>query len=170
MKGDHMATDPANPSPRELPLSNQTRFKRIQARQSLQRSPGHPFQSHVVMPDTATTVQFIREVFGPLTENPVFISSLPNADARVREPGERHVITRDTAVIADFINKWDRKNRGLFFCVSTLRPSSAPVTAGRSSRSKANIAELALLHADIDLKSVEIGIDEIIARLRSLPL
>src|SRR3954451_329260 len=27
MKGDHMATDPANPSPRELPLSNQTRFK-----------------------------------------------------------------------------------------------------------------------------------------------
>src|SRR3954454_22514397 len=26
MKGDHMATDPANPSPRELPLSNQTRF------------------------------------------------------------------------------------------------------------------------------------------------
>src|SRR3954451_13068222 len=26
MKGDHMGTDPANPSPRELPLSNQTRF------------------------------------------------------------------------------------------------------------------------------------------------
>src|SRR5215203_3340753 len=26
MKGDHMGTDPAHPSPRELPLSNQTRF------------------------------------------------------------------------------------------------------------------------------------------------
>src|SRR4051795_6031883 len=28
MKGDQMGTDPANPSPRELPLSNQTRVKR----------------------------------------------------------------------------------------------------------------------------------------------
>src|SRR3954470_12653808 len=27
MKGDHMGTDPAHPSPRELPLSNQTRFR-----------------------------------------------------------------------------------------------------------------------------------------------
>src|SRR3954447_19464205 len=27
MKGDQMGTDPTNPSPRELPLSNQTRFK-----------------------------------------------------------------------------------------------------------------------------------------------
>src|SRR3954451_4812403 len=26
MKGDQMGTDPPNPSPRELPLSNQTRF------------------------------------------------------------------------------------------------------------------------------------------------
>src|SRR5687767_8437401 len=26
MKGDHMGTDPTHPSPRELPLSNQTRF------------------------------------------------------------------------------------------------------------------------------------------------
>src|SRR3954470_19614952 len=26
MKGDHMGTGPTNPSPRELPLSNQTRF------------------------------------------------------------------------------------------------------------------------------------------------
>src|SRR3954453_5649750 len=26
MKGDHMATDPTNPSPRDLPLSNQTRL------------------------------------------------------------------------------------------------------------------------------------------------
>src|SRR3954453_15622360 len=29
MKGDQMGTDPTNPSPRELPLSNQTRFKKF---------------------------------------------------------------------------------------------------------------------------------------------
>src|SRR3954463_4217135 len=31
MKGDHMGTDPANPSPQELSLSNQTRFSAEQA-------------------------------------------------------------------------------------------------------------------------------------------
>src|SRR4051794_19998810 len=31
MKGDHMGTGPTNPSPRELPLSNQTRFKSVLA-------------------------------------------------------------------------------------------------------------------------------------------
>src|SRR4051795_8003308 len=29
MKGDQMGTDPTNPSPRELPLSNQTRFREL---------------------------------------------------------------------------------------------------------------------------------------------
>ena len=95
------------------------------------------------MADIATTVQFIREVFGPVTENPVYISSLPNAEARGREPGERHVITRDTAVIERFVNKWDRKDRGLYFCVATLNLPS--VAAGRSPRCKTNVAELALL-------------------------
>src|SRR4051812_5060671 len=102
------------------------------------------------MTDTPTAVEFLRKVFGPVTEDSVFVSSLPNAEARGREPGERHVTTRDTAVIKGFVEKWDRKDRGLYFCVSTLRPSSAPVAAGCSLRSKANVAELALLHADID--------------------
>src|SRR5829696_2300691 len=121
------------------------------------------------MADTATAVQFIREIFGPVTECPVFICSLPNADARGREPGEKYIITRDTAVIERFVTTWDRKDRGLYFCVSTLQAGSTSHMAGGSPRCKANIAELALLHADIDLKSVETGIDEVIARLRFLP-
>jgi hypothetical protein len=34
---------------------------------------------------------FLADVFGASTVAPVFICSLPNSDARDREPGERHV-------------------------------------------------------------------------------
>src|SRR4051794_13940470 len=98
------------------------------------------------MTDIATAVEFLREVFGPVTENPVYVSSLPNAEARGHEPGERHVITRDTAEIERFVQKWDRKDRGVYFCVSTLRRNLPSVEPGRSPRIKANVAELALLH------------------------
>ena len=127
-----------------------------------------PFQSHRIMTDTAAAVEFIRRVFGPTTTAPVFISSLPNAEARGRQPGERHVLSRDTAVIERFVQKWNREDRGVFFCVSTLKPSSGAQN-GRSPRCKANVSEIALLHADIDLKSVELGLDEIVSQLTALP-
>ena len=38
---------------------------------------------------------FLADMFGASTAAPVYISSLPNADAREREVGERHVATRN---------------------------------------------------------------------------
>lgn len=112
---------------------------------------------------------FIKNVFGPVTENPVYVSSLPNSDARDREPGEKHVMTRDLCTIELFASKWDRKDRGLFFCVATLAPDARPERPGGSPRSKANVSEISLLHADIDLKSITISIDEVVARVGALP-
>src|SRR5829696_23568 len=106
------------------------------------------------MTDSATAVEFLQGVYRPTTTAPLFISSLPNAEARGREKGERHVLSRDTAIIERFTQKWDRQDRGVFFCVSTLAPSPS-IQNGRSPRCKANVSEIALLHADIDLKSVE---------------
>ncbi|HEX2554222.1 MAG TPA: phage/plasmid primase, P4 family [Microvirga sp.] len=102
--------------------------------------------------------------------NPVYLSSLANADARDREPGEKRIETRDLETVDLFVSKWDRKDRGLFFCVSTLRPDARPERAGGSPRSKVNVSEISLLHADVDLKSVEATLEEISAKVSTLPL
>ena len=60
---------------------------------------------------------FLADMFGPSTAASVYISSLPNTDARDREPGERHVATREPDHIEAFLKKWDRKDRGLYFAV-----------------------------------------------------
>jgi hypothetical protein len=97
--------------------------------------------------------KFLADVFGPSTAAPVFICSLPNADAHEREPGERHVATREPDHVEAFLEKWDRKDRALYFAVATVKP-------GSTTRSKATLAELNGLHIDIDAKSITIGIKE----------
>jgi hypothetical protein len=104
---------------------------------------------------------FLADVFGPSTIAPVFICSLANADARDREPGERHVATREPVHIEAFLRKWDRKDRALYFAVATVKP-------GSTTRSKATLAELNALHVDIDTKSITIGIDEAEQKLREV--
>jgi putative DNA primase/helicase len=89
---------------------------------------------------------FLADVFGPSTNDPVFVCSLLNADVRGSEPiNERFVTTRQTDEISGFANKWDRPGRATYFCVSTVRP-----TARR--RSKETLSELNCLHSDIDFK------------------
>src|SRR3954454_6178750 len=121
------------------------------------------------MTDAASRVDFFRQVFGPATASSVFVSSLPNADVRGTQPGERHILSRDTAAIERFVGDWDRAGRGVYFCVSTLQPNAA-AGKGRSPRCKANVAEIPFLHVDIDLKSVEPGITEIVKELAAIPL
>jgi hypothetical protein len=104
---------------------------------------------------------FLADMFGASTATPVFICSLPNADAREREPGERHVATREPDDIEAFRKKWDRKDRGLYFAVATVKP-------GSTTRSKAMLAELNGLHIDIDARSITIGIDEAEQKLREV--
>ena len=92
--------------------------------------------------------EFLREMFGPSTEHPVFVCSLLNAEARGTEPvNERHLATRHLGHISGFANKWDRPGRGLYFCVSTLTP-------GAQRRAKETVSELNCLFVDIDFKSV----------------
>lgn len=91
------------------------------------------------------TSEFIKTVFGDTSEASVYICSLANDDAGPGEPTERHVATRDMSDILRFVAKWDRKGRGLYFCVSTVKASK---------RDKENIAESVGLHVDIDLKDI----------------
>jgi hypothetical protein len=90
---------------------------------------------------------FLADVFGVSTSEPVFLSSLPNADARDRQPSERRLATRDPSLVERFLTDMDRKDRGAYFCVSTIK-------AAAKQRSKATLAELNCLFADIDFKSV----------------
>jgi P4 family phage/plasmid primase-like protien len=107
---------------------------------------------------------FIPTLFGAVSEQPVYISTLPN-ERGGNEPAERHIMTRETTAIAQFMRRWDREKRALFFCISTLRPDA-------SRRAKETIAEIVLLHADIDFKSLDLPPDKIerkLAELRLLP-
>jgi hypothetical protein len=89
---------------------------------------------------------FLAEMFGSSTDDPVFVCSLLNAEARDSEPvNERFVTTRQADDISGFASKWDRAGRGLYFCAATVKP-----TARR--RSKETLSELNCLHADIDFK------------------
>jgi P4 family phage/plasmid primase-like protien len=90
---------------------------------------------------------FLASMFGGSTASPVYISSLPNQDARDREPGERHLVTREFNLIEAFCKKWDRKDRALYFCTATIQP-------GVGKRSKETLSELNGLHVDIDFKDI----------------
>ena len=107
--------------------------------------------------------KFIVDMFSSSTVNPVYLSSLANKDAPNSEPRERHVTTRSSADIDAFVRRWDRKHRGLYFCVSTIQ-------AGVTRRAKETASELTGLHADIDFKSVTVTQDEIKQKLRELTL
>jgi hypothetical protein len=109
----------------------------------------------------SVAARFIVDVFASSTGNPVYLCSLKNRDAPSNEPGERHVATRNIADIDAFIHKWDRKHRGLYFCVSTL-------ANGATRRAKTTAAELSGLHADIDFKNVEESPEQIRQALREL--
>jgi P4 family phage/plasmid primase-like protien len=122
------------------------------------------------MADTQAAVEFVTSVFGPGTAAPVFVTSLPNGDAKDREPGEKYVMTRDTALIEKHVAKWDRPDRAIYFCVGTIKADAQPDRPGGSPRNKANVAEITSIHADVDLKSVLQSADEILAAVRALPL
>lgn len=107
--------------------------------------------------------EFLTRVFGPVSEHPVYLSSLRNSHEDADEPTERHVATRNPTELARFIEKYDRARRGLFFCVSTLRPD-AP------RRAKDAISEITLLHADIDLKDVSVSLEEVVETLKAVRL
>jgi hypothetical protein len=108
---------------------------------------------------------FIVSYFGTYSTMPIYLSSLPNAEDKDTEPGERHIITRNSEQIAAFVGKWDRPKRGIYFAVS-------PIARTATRRAKENVAELVGLHADIDFKSTAETpeeIERILGQLQMLP-
>lgn len=106
---------------------------------------------------------FIARLFGPVSEQRVYLASLPNKEDGKGEPGERHVITRELPDIERFMRKWDRPKRALYFCVGTVQRDAR-------RRAKDTIAEIILLHAEIDCKDVDLAPDEITRKLGELRL
>jgi P4 family phage/plasmid primase-like protien len=103
---------------------------------------------------------FIKAVFGnSATEQPIRFSSFDND--RSGDNPSRHLTTRDTGELTGFMTKYDRHGRALFFSVGTLKDAT-------KERSKENIAEISMLHADIDLKDVEDKRDDVERKLRHL--
>ena len=117
-------------------------------------------------PDTATALDFIRGLFSESTSDPVFVCSLPNDKADPKEPGEKSILSRDPDEIAAFLVRWDRPGRAVYFCVGTLTPSAQPDKPGGSRRLKTNVAEITAIHADIDAKDIEDGIDAVLTAIR----
>jgi hypothetical protein len=104
-------------------------------------------------------VAFLKEIFGATTEQ-VYLCSFPNGDDP-KQAGPRHVVTRQPSVVTRFLKTWDKRGRGLFFCVGTI--------AG-TTRNKAAIVETVGLHADIDFKDIDgdVDRDEIVRKLLAL--
>ena len=105
-------------------------------------------------------IEFIKTAFGPTTEMPVHVCSLGNERDGPHKP--RFVSTRDLEDVTRFLAKWDKPERGLFFCVGTLKPGT--------KREKANVAEIAFLHADIDFKGIIDALTDVGRKLAQLRL
>ena len=118
--------------------------------------------------DAAAVVRHLKEYFAGTT-GLVFLTSLPNT--RGGRPGEQSITTRLPSEITNFVEKWDRPGRGLFFCVSTLKPDSQPTQFG-SLRCKANCAELPCLFTDIDFERLKDEVEnpqaEVFRRLQAM--
>jgi P4 family phage/plasmid primase-like protien len=101
-------------------------------------------------------VEFIKTIFGPVTESPVWIQSLGNPGT---DEKPKHVATRDLGEVAGFIAKWDRDGRGAYFCPSTI---------GGIKRIKENVSETIGLWSDIDFKDTDEKPDDILRKLKAL--
>ena len=105
-------------------------------------------------------LQFITDVLLFSTKKPIYVCSLPNLKGTNEK--EKRLLSRDVEKIGKFLTKWDQPERGLFFCVSTLEVGAW--------RKKDNVAEIPILHLDIDLKDVTpLTKAQVIARLEGLP-
>jgi hypothetical protein len=65
--------------------------------------------------------RFVADMFADWTSAPVYICSLPDPQDQ-SAIGERHVATRELQLVEQFVRKWDRPQRGVYFCVSTVKP------------------------------------------------
>ena len=106
---------------------------------------------------------FLRDIFAPSTTSPVFVCSLLNVENRTSNRGdEQFIATRAPDEIAAFAQRQDRPERGVYFCVATVRP-------GAPGRAKDTLDELNCLHCDLDFDKIDAEPDEVRRALRALP-
>lgn len=90
------------------------------------------------------SVEFLSALFGPRSQENVFITRLPNVKGGSGHPKR---VTRQADSVHDFVTKYDAPGYAIYFCVSTLKP-------GAVWRDKKNISEIVCLHADLDFKGI----------------
>ena len=91
---------------------------------------------------------------------PLYVCSLPNPG----EPGTPHeCIADDPHVIEAFARREDKPGRGVYDCVSPLKP-------GARRRSLETVGEIVALHVDVDGKDLVEDFATVDARLTTLPL
>jgi hypothetical protein len=89
-----------------------------------------------------------------------YVCSLPQ-----HGPGEpKELFTDDPALVERFIEAEDKRpGRGVFQCINPLLP-------GARRRSLETVAHLRFIYFDLDLQNIEAGRDDVIKRLRGLPV
>ena len=90
-----------------------------------------------------------------------YVCSLPQHG----EPGEpKELFTDDLALAERFIEAEDKRpGRGVFQCINPLLP-------GARRRSLETVARLQFIYFDLDLQNIEASRDDVIKRLRGLPV
>jgi hypothetical protein len=103
---------------------------------------------------------FIADFFRN-SEGSIYFCSLPNErnGGRPKEASGRG----GGVQLDDMVHRWDLKDRGTFFCVNTVIPNQKV-----PSRSRDVIYQITSLHADLDLKNIDMEPGAILARLDEL--
>src|SRR5262245_6642955 len=89
---------------------------------------------------------FLADFFSASTGS-IYLCSLPN-ERNGGRPAE--ICGRGDGARLDelVLHKWDKPDRGIFFCVNTVTP-------GQAKRCKDTVHEIVALHADIDFSKIE---------------
>ena len=106
-----------------------------------------------------TPSNFIADFFKH-SSGSIYLCSLPN-ERNGGRPAE--ICGRGGGARLDelVLQGWDRKDRGTFFCISTLSPK-------QSRRSKETVFEITCLHIDIDFRQINVEPDAVLKRLEEL--
>jgi RecA-family ATPase len=109
---------------------------------------------NIAMNTTHPAAEFIVALFGPHKSGRVYIASLPNSDNKEAGARERHILTRSTAQITDFIARHDQPGYGCFVCVNPIKDKA-------TRRAEETVAAIICAHVDIDFSQVKETPEEI---------
>jgi len=97
--------------------------------------------------------EFVAAMFGPHKSGRAYIASLPNIKTEGKAE-ERHILTRSSAEITNFIRRRDQPGEGCYVCVNPIKDKA-------TRRAEATITAIICAHTDIDFSQVEETPEEI---------